>query len=438
MNSLARFFEFDRLNTDLRTEVVGGMTTFVTMAYIIAVNPGILAQAMGQELFGELVFATCVSAALATLVMGLAANYPFALAPGMGLNAFFTFSVVLGMGVRWEVALAVVLAAGLLFLLLSLVRLREIVIHAVPASLKHATAAGIGLFIGFIGLKNAGVIVSSEATFVALGQLQTGPVVLALIGLIATAVMMSRGFRGAILIGVIGVTVLSILTGIAEAPRAFVGIPVWPEHLIGTALENLHLAFDPALIAVVFAFLFVDLFDTMGTLVGLSQRSGYLDDQGKLPRANRALMADSLGTVGGALLGTSPVTTYIESASGIAAGARTGLASVVVAILFLLMLFLTPLVEAIPVFATAPALIVVGVLMASSVTRIEWDDVSDAVPAFMTILVMPLTFSIAHGVAAGIVTYPIIKRLSGKGSEVHALIDGLAVVFILRYLLLGP
>ena len=247
-----------------------------------------------------------------------------------------------------------------------------------------------------------------------MGQLQTGPVALALIGLISTAVMMSRGFKGAILIGVIGVTVLSMLTGVAESPRAFVGVPVWPEHLIGTALENLHLAFDPALIAVVFAFLFVDLFDTMGTLVGLSQRSGFLDAQGKLPRANRALMADSLGTVGGALLGTSPVTTYIESASGIAEGARTGFASVIVAILFLLMLFLTPLVEAIPVFATAPALIVVGVLMASSITRIQWDDVSDAVPAFMTILVMPLTFSIAHGVAAGIVTYPIIKRLSGK------------------------
>ena len=438
MNAIARFFEFDKLETTLKTEVVGGVTTFVTMAYIIAVNPGILAQAMGQELFPELMFATCVSAALATLVMGLAANFPFALAPGMGLNAFFTFSVVIGMGVRWELALSVVLASGLLFLLLSLVRLREIVIHAVPTGLKHATAAGIGLFIGFIGLKNAGVIVSSEATFVALGQLQTGPAVLALIGLIGTATLMSRGIKGAILIGVIAVTALSILTGVSEAPQDFVGVPVWPEHLLGKALENLHLAFDPALIAVVLAFLFVDLFDTMGTLVGLSQRSGFLDQQGKLPRANRALLADSLGTVGGALLGTSPVTTYIESASGIAEGARTGFTSVVVAVLFLLALFLTPLVEAIPVFATAPALIVVGVLMASSVTRIRWDDVSDAVPAFMTILVMPLTFSIAHGVAAGIVTYPIIKRLSRKESEVHILIDALAVIFIVRYLLLAP
>lgn len=438
MSSIARFFEFDKLGTNLRTEIVGGATTFVTMAYIVAVNPGILAVAMGQELFGELVFATCVAAALATLLMGLVANYPFALAPGMGINAFFTFSVVLGMGVRWEVALAVVLASGLLFLLLSLVRLREIVINAVPASLKHATAAAIGLFIGFIGLKNAGVIVSSEATLVAMGPLQTGPVVLALIGLIATAVLMARGIRGAILIGVIGVTVLSMLTGISESPQALVGAPVWPAHLIGAALTNLHLAFEPALIAIIFAFLFVDLVDTMGTLVGVSQRSGFLDDDGKLPRANRALMADSVGTVGGALLGTSPVTTYIESASGISEGARTGFANVIVAILFLLTLFLTPLIEAIPLFATTPALIVVGVLMVSSVTRIQWDDVTEAVPAFMTILVMPLTFSIAHGVAAGIIAYPIIKRLSGRGNEVHILIDALAIIFIARYLLLAP
>ena len=437
MSSIARFFGFDKLGTNLRTEIVGGATTFVTMAYIVAVNPGILAVAMGQELFGELVFATCVAAALATLLMGLVANYPFALAPGMGINAFFTFSVVLGMGVRWEVALAVVFASGLLFLLLSLVRLREIVINAVPASLKHATAAAIGLFIGFIGLKNAGVIVSSEATLVAMGPLQTGPVVLALIGLIATAVLMARGIKGAILIGVIGVTVLSMLAGISESPQALVGAPVWPAHLIGAALTNLHLVFEPAFIAIIFAFLFVDLVDTMGTFVGVSQRSGFLDADGKLPRANRALMADSVGTVGGALLGTAPVTTYIESASGISEGARTGFANVIVAILFLLTLFLTPLIEAIPLFATTPALIVVGVLMVSSVTRIQWDDVTEAVPAFMTILVMPLTFRIAPGVAAGIIAYPIIKRLSGRGNEVHILIDALAIIFIARYLLLA-
>tara|TARA_B100000700_G_scaffold317387_1_gene408682 strand:- start:341 stop:1090 length:750 start_codon:yes stop_codon:yes gene_type:complete len=249
---------------------------------------------------------------------------------------------------------------------------------------------------------------------------------------------MSRRIRGAILIGVLGVTGLAIVTGVSEAPSAILGTPVWPEHLFGKALENLEVAFDPALITVVFAFLFVDLFDTMGTLVGLSQRSGFLDQQGKLPRAKRALISDSLGTVVGAVFGSSPVTTYIESASGISEGARTGLASVVVAILFLVALLFTPLIEAIPVFATAPALIVVGVLMASSAIRVPWDEISEAVPAFLTILVMPLTFSIAHGVAAGIVMYPLIKRLSGKGGDVHTLIDVLAVVFIARYLFLAP
>ncbi len=438
MNAIARFFEFEKVDTTFKTEVVGGLTTFVTMAYIIAVNPGILSQAMGPDLFPELVFATCFSAALATLLMGIGANYPFALAPGMGLNAFFTYSVVLGMGIRWDLALSVVLASGLLFLILSLVRIREVIIHAVPSGLKHATAAGIGLFIAFIGFKNAGVIVANEATLVGMGDLQTGPAGLALLGLVATAVLMSRGLKGAILVGVIGVTGLAMLLGVSEMPKAIFGAPVWPEHLFGKAIDNLAVAFDPALITVVFAFLFVDLFDTMGTLVGLSQRSGFLDHQGKLPRANRALLADSLGTVVGSIMGTSPVTTYIESASGITEGARTGFASVVVAIMFMLALFLTPLIESIPVFATAPALIVVGVLMMSSVARIHWDDISESVPAFMTILVMPLTFSIAHGVAAGIVTYPLIKRLSGQGKDVHVLIDGLAVVFIARYLFIAP
>lgn len=436
--AIASFFEFDKVDTTFRAEIVGGLTTFVTMAYIIAVNPGILAQAIGQELFAELVFATCLSAAVATLIMGVSANYPFALAPGMGLNAFFTFSVVLGMGVRWDLALSVVLASGILFLLLSVLRVREVVINAVPGALKHATAAGIGLFIAFIGLKNAGVVVANEATLVAMGDLHTGSAALALVGLAGTAVLLARQVKGAILIGVLGVTVLSVATGVSDPPSAIVGTPVWPEHLVGRAVAGLAAAFDPALITVVFAFLFVDLFDTMGTLVGLSQRSGFLDHQGKLPRANRALLADSLGTVVGASLGTSPVTTYIESASGIAEGARTGLAAVVVAVMFMLALFFTPLIEAVPVFATAPALVVVGVMMASSVTRIHWDDISDAVPAFLTILVMPLTFSIAHGVAAGIVAWPILKRLSGKGKDVHFLIDALAVLFIARYLFMAP
>ena len=433
---LEGLFKLEAAGTTPRRELIGGLTTFVTMAYIIAVNPAILVDAVGLDLFGELLFATCVSAAIATLIMGLAANYPFALAPGMGLNAFFAYSVVLGMGIHWNLALGIVLAAGILFTLLSLLRIREAVINAVPEALKHATAAGIGLFIAFIGLKNAGVVVNSDATLVTLGDLRTPAVGLALLGLVATAVLQARGVRGAILIGVIAVSVISMLSGVSPPPDGVVSLPSWPVHLFGAAVTNLAAAFDLAVIGTVLAFLFVDLFDTMGTLVGLSQRTGFLDSAGRLPRANRALLADSVGTMTGAVFGTSPVTTYIESASGIAEGARTGLASVVVAVLFLLALFLTPLVQAIPAFATAPALIVVGVLMAGSVSRIRWDDVSDAVPALLTMLVMPLTFSISHGVAAGIVTYPIVKRLSGRGREVHRLIDILAVVFIAKFVFL--
>ena len=431
---LERLFHFRELRTDWRTETVGGFTTFVTMAYIVVVNPTILSDALGQNLFGELLFATCVSAAVATLIMGLVANYPFALAPGMGLNAFFAYSVVLGMGVRWDLALGVVLASGLLFTLLTFVRVREAIINAVPDALKHATAAGIGLFIAFIGLQWSGVIVGKPETLVGLGDLRTAPVGLAMAGVLGIGVLLVRGYRGAILLGVIGVTLLAMLTGATPAPDGIFNLPTWPGHLFGVAVVNLPAAFDVGLIAVVFAFLFVDLFDTMGTLVGVSQRAGFLDADGKLPRANRALLADSLGTVIGSVFGTSTVTTYIESASGITAGARTGFASVVTALLLLLTLFVTPLVQAVPKFAVAPALIVVGVLMMASAAEIKWRDASDALPAFLLMIAMPLTFSIANGVALGIVAYPIVKRLGGRGKDVHPLIDVLAVLFIARYL----
>lgn len=405
----------------------------MTLAYVVAVNPGMLADAVGQELFPELLFATCVSAAVATLIMGLAANYPFALAPGMGLNAFFTYSIVLGMGVAWDLALGVVLASGILFTVLSLLRVREAIINAVPEALKHATAAGIGLFIAFIGLKYAGVIAGNPETLVTLGDLRSGPAGLALLGVVIIGVLLVRGFKAAILLGVLATAALSMVLGVSPAPEGIFSPPTWPTHLFGVAFFGLPAAFDVALIGVVFAMLFVDLFDTMGTLVGVSERAGFLDAQGRLPRANRALLADSFGTMIGALLGTSTVTTYIESASGISAGARTGFASVITALLFIAALFFTPLIQAIPLFATAPALIVVGVLMMASVTRIRWDDISDALPAFITVIAMPLTFSIAHGVAMGFVSYPIIKRLGGKGEEVHPLVDLLAVVFIARY-----
>ena len=435
--SVAEFFKFNAQNTDWRTETTGGITTFVTMAYIVAVNPGILSDALGKDLFPELLFATCASAAIATILMGLLANYPFALAPGMGLNAFFTYTIVLGMGVHWKLALGVVLASGLLFLLLTVLRVREAIITAVPQPLKLAAAAGIGLFIAFIGFKNAGFIVDDQATLVSLGNVRTGPVGLALVGLFGTAIMLARGIRGAILLGVIGVTLLSMIMELTPWPTGITSLPVWPTYLFGEAIYHLPLALHTAVIELVFAFLFVDLFDTMGTLVGLSERVGFLDKRGRLPRANKALLSDSIGTVCGSVLGTSTVTTYIESAAGISSGARTGFASLVTGGLFICTLFFTPLVQAIPSFATAPALIVVGVMMMAPAARIAWDDMSDAVPAFLTLIAIPLTFSIADGLALGFIAYPIIKRLSKKGSEVHFFIDVLAIIFILKYVFMA-
>lgn len=434
MTAIVRFFRFEENGATFRTEVIGGLTTFVTMAYIVAVNPGMLTEALGKDLFGELLFATCISAALATLIMGIVANYPFALAPGMGLNAFFAYTVVLGLGVRWDLALGVVLASGILFTLLTLVRVREAIINAVPDTIKQATACGIGLFIAFIGLKNAGIVAADQATLITLGEIRSGPVGLTLLGVLGTGVMLARGVKGAILLGITGVTILGVLTGVAPAPEGFFSLPAWPERLFGVAAFNLTAAFDVGLIGVVFVFLFVDMFDTMGTLVGVSGRAGFLDGRGRLPRANRALLADSLGTVFGSLFGTSTVTTYIESASGISAGARTGFASVVTGAMFLLALFLTPLVEAIPPFATAPALIVVGVLMMASVVNVKWHDVTDALPAFLTMIAMPLTFSISDGLALGFIAFPIVKRLGRRGDEVNPLVDVLAVIFIARYL----
>ncbi|MDE2888159.1 MAG: NCS2 family permease [Gemmatimonadota bacterium] len=434
MTAIVRYFRFEENGATFRTEVIGGLTTFVTMAYIVAVNPGMLTEALGKDLFGELLFATCISAALATLIMGIVANYPFALAPGMGLNAFFAYTVVLGMGVRWDLALGVVLASGILFTLLTLVRVREAIINAVPDTVKHATACGIGLFIAFIGLKNAGIVAANQETLITLGEIRSGPVGLTLLGVLGTGVMLARGVKGAILLGMLGVTILGVLTGAAPAPQGFFSLPAWPERLFGVAAVNLTAAFDVGLIGVVLVLLFVDMFDTMGTLVGVSGRAGFLDGRGRLPRANRALLADSLGTVFGSLFGTSTVTTYIESASGISAGARTGFASVVTGAMFLLALFLTPLVEAIPPFATAPALIMVGVLMMASVVNVKWHDVTDALPAFLTMIAMPLTFSISDGLAMGFIAFPIVKRLGRRGDEVNPLVDLLAVIFIARYL----
>jgi AGZA family xanthine/uracil permease-like MFS transporter len=426
-----RYFKLAENQTSVKQELLGGLTTFVTMAYIVVVNPQILAQA-GMPADG-VVFATCLSAAVATLVMGLYANYPIALAPGMSLNAYFTYSVCLAMHVPWRTALAVVFFSGVLFLVLTVTRVREQIVNGMPDCLKHSTAAGIGMFIAFVGLRNAKLVVANSATFVGLGSFADKEVQTACFGLALTLVLMARKIHGAILIGIVGTTVLGMLRGISNWPTTFLAMP----HPSATFLQldfrgALHLGF----LEILFAFLFVDLFDNVGTLVGVSEQGGFLKD-GKIPRVGRVLLADSVGTIFGALTGTSTVTSYIESAAGVAAGARTGFSNIAVAGMFVLAMFCSPLATAIPGYATAPALILVGVLMSESLARVDWNDFSEALPAFITMLATPLTFSIATGLSLGLISYTVVKLASGKFKEINALVWILTVLFILRYVYLA-
>jgi AGZA family xanthine/uracil permease-like MFS transporter len=426
-----RYFKLSENQTSVKQELLGGITTFVTMAYIVVVNPQILAQA-GMPADG-VVFATCLSAAVATLVMGLYANYPIALAPGMSLNAYFTYSVCLAMHVPWRTALAVVFFSGVLFLVLTVTRVREQIVNGMPDCLKHSTAAGIGMFIAFVGLRNAKLVVANSATFVGLGSFADKEVQTACFGLALTLVLMARKIHGAILIGILGTTLLGMLRGISSWPAAFFAMP----HPSSTFLQldfrgALHLGF----LEILFAFLFVDLFDNVGTLVGVSEQGGFIKD-GKIPRVGRVLLADSVGTIFGALTGTSTVTSYIESAAGVAAGARTGFSNLAVAGLFVLAMFCSPLATAIPAYATAPALILVGVLMSESLALVEWTDFSEALPAFITMLATPLTFSIATGLSLGLISYTVVKLASGKLQETNALVWILTALFILRYVYLA-
>jgi adenine/guanine/hypoxanthine permease len=430
--SLERLFKLAENGTTVRTEIAAGVTTFLTMAYIIFVNPTILSEA-GVPFAGAM-FATCMSAALGSLLMGLLANYPFALAPGMGLNAYFTYTVVKGMGYDWRIALGAVFISGLVFLILTLAHIRAMIVDAIPMTMKTAVAAGIGLFIAFIGLKNAGVIVSSPATFVALGDIVSKPVLLGLGGLLITGALMARGYKSAILIGIFAVTVVAIAFNLSPLPDGLARMPDWRSTFLQLDVIG---AIRLGLFDVIFIFLFVDLFDTIGSLMGLGRQSGFLTPDGKMPRVNRALFSDAVATMAGALFGTSTVVTYIESATGVSEGGRTGLTAVVVAVLFVLAAFLSPIAGAIPPFATAPALIIVGVLMIRAVTEIKWDDMTEAIPAFLTILAMPLTFSIANGLALGFIFYPSLKVITGRGREVSALVYVLAVLFALRYIYLG-
>jgi adenine/guanine/hypoxanthine permease len=427
-----RFFKLSENRTTIRTEVAAGVTTFLTMAYIIFVNPAILHEA-GVPFSGAL-FATCIASAIGSLMMGLLANYPFALAPGMGLNAYFTYTVVLGLHHDWRTALGAVFISGVVFVILTLARIRALIVDAIPLTMKTAIAAGIGLFIAFIGLKNAGVIAASPATFVTLGPIISKPVLLALGGLLVTGVLMARGFKSAIIIGIFAVTAGAMLMGLAKLPTQIIEVPDWRSTFLQLDVWG---ALRLGLFDVVFVFLFVDLFDTIGSLMGLGQQAGYLTPEGRMPRVNRALFADAVATIVGSLFGTSTVVTYIESATGVSEGGRTGLVAVVVAFLFLLSALFSPVAGAIPIIATAPALILVGALMIRAVLTIKWDDVTEAIPAFLTMLAMPLTFSIANGLALGFIFYPLLKALTGRWREASPLVYLLAGLFILRYIYLG-
>ncbi|MFP4661427.1 MAG: NCS2 family permease [Halanaerobiales bacterium] len=449
---LENLFKLKENGTDVKTEVIAGFTTFMTMAYIIIVNPQILSVA-GMNQNGVFV-ATILGIILGTVVMAFLTNYPFALASGMGLNAFFAFVIVDAMKVPWEIALGLVFIEGILFIVLSILPVRKMIVNSIPMGLKSSISAGIGLFIAFIGLQNAGIIVADQATLVTLGNIKSGPAIIALFGLLLIGILYKMRVKGSIFIGILGSALLAWIgievgwfTDIALAPGGapltafadvaeggFIGLPAWSDFnevfLKLDILGALKLTFLPALLT----FLIVDMFDTAGTLVGVSQQAGYLDEEGNLPKAGNALLADAIGTAGGALFGTSTVTTYIESASGVAEGGRTGLTGIVVSILFLLTLIFTPLFRLIPIAAAAPALVVVGVMMLTNITKIEWDDFSEALPAFLTIIMMPLTYSISEGIAFGFIFYPLMKLLTGKGKKVHWLVYTIGVLFLVYFI----
>ena len=427
-----RFFQLKNNKTSVRTELLAGATTFMTMAYILAVNPEILS-ATGMDK-NALFSATAISAMVATLVMALVAKLPFALAPGMGLNAFFAFTVVLGMGHSWQFALTAVFIEGIIFLLLTAFNIRELIVNSIPMPVKHAVSAGIGLFIAFIGLQNAGIIINNDATLVSLGDMGSSAVLIALGGIVITAVMLALKVKGALLIGIFLVTIAGIPLGVTSIPDG---------HLVTTppSLSPIFMKFEFSqilsadMVIVVFTFLFVDMFDTVGTLVGVSDKAGMLDKEGRVPRVKQALFADSIGTTVGAMLGTSTVTTYVESASGVAEGGRTGLTSLTTAALFLIALFFAPVFTMVPPAATTAALVLVGFFMMSPIQKINFDNPTDAIPAFITIIIMPLTYSIAEGIVFGMLSYVLLKLLTGKTKDISIVMYVLAILFILKFFL---
>lgn len=430
-----RYFDFEGHGTSYRKETVAGITTFLAMAYILFVNPQILSDAGMDQ--GAVFTATALASAIGTLIMAILAKYPIGLAPGMGLNAFFAYTVVLGMGIDWQVALFAVFLSGVIFILITLTGLRETIINAIPQEMKYAAAAGIGFFIAFIGLKNAGIVVASEATAVTLGNIVSGPTLLAIFGLVITAILLVRGISGAVFYGMIITSIVGIIFGIISMPTQIVGaIPSIAPTFGKAFMIEYSTIFTIDFLIVVLTFLFVVFFDTAGTLFAVASQAGLIKNN-KLPRAGKALLADASATSIGAILGTSTTTAFVESSSGVAVGGRTGFAAIVTACLFLISLFFSPLLAVVTEQVTAPALIIVGVLMASSLAHIDWKKIEIAVPAFLTVATMPLTYSIATGIAIGFIFYPITMIIKGKGKDVHPIMYALFFIFIIYFAFLS-
>lgn len=455
--NLDKIFHLKENHTDVKTEVMAGITTFMTMAYILAVNPNILS-ASGMDR-GAVFTATALSAFIATCLMALLSNYPFVLAPGMGLNAYFTYTVVLGMGYTWQQALAAVFAEGIIFILLSLTNVREAIFNSIPMNLKHAVSVGIGLFIAFIGLQNAKIVVGNDSTLVSIFSFKSSvaegtfssqgiTVLLALIGVLVTAILLAKNVKGGILWGILITWILGIICQLTHlyVPNADLGYySLLPDFSNGISVPSMmptfmkmdfSIVFSLDFVVIMFAFLFVDMFDTLGTLIGVASKADMLDKDGKLPKIKGALLSDAVGTSVGAVCGTSTVTTFVESASGVAEGGRTGLTSLVAGVLFALSLLLSPIFLAIPSFATAPALIVVGYLMLTSVTKIDFNDMTEAIPCFIAIIAMPFMYSISEGISMGVISYVVINLITGKAKEkkISVLMYVLAILFVLKYI----
>lgn len=433
MESLEKFFKLKENNTDVKTEILAGITTFMTMAYILIVNPDILSNT-GMDP-GGVFTATALSAAIATFIMAVYAKYPFGLAPGMGLNAFFAFTIVLGkMGKSWQFALTAVLIEGIVFILLSFIKAREAIFDSIPLSLKHAVSVGIGLFIAFIGLSGSGIVIQGDGTLLSLGDLTSGPALVAIFGILFTGILLIKNVKGALLIGILASTLVGIPLGVTILPESGASLVSLPPSVKNVAFQfvSLEEVFSLEMLVAVMTFLFVDIFDTVGTLAGVASKADMLDEDGKLPRVEKALMADAIGTVAGACLGTSTVTTFVESASGVAEGGRTGLTALSTSAMFAISLFFAPIFLIVPSAATAPALVLVGLFMMSPIKEIDFDDFTEGIPAFLTIAMMPFAYSIAEGIVFGMISYTVLKFLSGKKEDVSWVMIVLSILFVLR------